>query len=278
MREDAVDAGPAPRRRRRRRRYLPGLAGLLAVAAVPGAVAVVPPAGHVGPPLAAPAPAPAAPAGGTGQRLYQQNCVSCHGVGGEGTQRGPSLRGVGPASTDFQLSTGRMPLQGEEYEPLHRRARFSPTEIRAIVDYVAGFGGGATGPAIPAVRPGPVDDGRRLYAARCAACHSATGVGATLANGQIAPSLMRATATQVGEAVRVGPGLMPAFPDSLLGPDELDAIVGYVRVLQNRHGNLDRGGVSMGRVGPFMEGLVAWVVGMFALLAAVRRMGSRAGE
>lgn len=264
------------RRAVRLRRHLPRLAVLFAVAAIPGAVAAVPPAERAA--TSVPARQPAGPGGGTGQRLYQQNCASCHGVGGEGTQRGPSLTDVGPASTDFQLSTGRMPLQGEQDEPRRRDPRFSPEQVRDIVAYVAGFGGGARGPAVPAVRPGPVGEGRRLYAARCAACHSATGMGATLSNGQVAPSLMRATTTQVGEAVRVGPGLMPAFPDSLLRPDQVDAIAGYVRVLQNRQGNLDRGGVSMGRVGPFMEGMVAWLVGMVALLAAVRWLGSRAGE
>jgi ubiquinol-cytochrome c reductase cytochrome c subunit len=226
---------------------------------------------------AAPAPSPsassAAPVTGRGAELYGQQCASCHGMQGEGTQRGPSLIGVGRASTDFQLSTGRMPLKHDTYEPLHSDPAFGPAGIDALVDYVASFGPG--GPAIPTVRPGDPSAGQQLYAYHCAACHSASGMGATLTNGQVGPSLMRATPTQVGEAIRVGPGLMPAFPDSALSDRDVDAIAGYVQVLQDKRGNLDRGGLALGRLGPFTEGVVAWVLGLGLLVLAIRRLGSR---
>ncbi len=50
-----------------------------------------------------------------GQALFNQNCASCHGLNAEGTKDAkgnwiaPSLIGVGAASVDFQVSTGRMP-------------------------------------------------------------------------------------------------------------------------------------------------------------------------
>ncbi|MFI6073999.1 c-type cytochrome [Actinoplanes sp. NPDC051343] len=224
-----------------------------------------------------PASAPAAPTdeSGLGTRLYQQSCASCHGQQGEGTQRGPALSGVGPADTDFQLSTGRMPLGKELHSDMHGEPAFSQAEISALVQHVASFPPGG-GPPIPVVTEGDVRSGRELFLTYCSACHSAAGVGATLNNGRIAPSLSRATSTQIGEAVRVGPGLMPQFPPDVVSDDDVDAIAGYVAVLQNKHGDLDRGGWSLGRLGPFTEGAVAWVFGLAAVAFLARRLGKRA--
>ena len=239
------------------------------------------------PVLATPSPSPSASAPGTapagvpaaesdlGTRLYQQSCASCHGQQGEGSQRGPALSGVGPADTDFQVSTGRMPLGKERYSDVHRDPALSPAEISALVQHVASFPPGG-GPPIPAVTQGDVRSGRELFLTYCSACHSAAGMGATLNNGRIAPSLMKATSTQIGEAVRVGPGLMPQFPAQVLSDTDVDDIAGYVAVLQNDHGNLDRGGWSLGRLGPFTEGAVAWVFGLAAVAFLARRLGKRA--
>ena len=220
-----------------------------------------------------PSPEPSAP--DRGRVLFGQSCASCHGPAGQGTQRGPSLVGVGPASLDFQLGTGRMPLTSERYEPVHREPAFSPADIRAIVDYASGLRGGG-GPRIPTVRPNDVQLGQTLYLGNCAACHSATGAGGALTNGRFAPSLAKATPTQVGEAIRVGPGLMPAFADTALTDHEVDAIADYVRTLQNKRGDLDRGGLPLGRIGPVTEGLIGWAVGLVLLLLVVRWLGSRA--
>ena len=45
-----------------------------------------------------------------GQKLFAANCATCHGLSAAGTIDGPSLYGVGAASVDFQVGTGRMPL------------------------------------------------------------------------------------------------------------------------------------------------------------------------
>ncbi|MFD0823313.1 c-type cytochrome, partial [Micromonospora zhanjiangensis] len=225
-----------------------------------------------------PAAPGAAPAPGTdlarGRQLYEQSCGSCHGPVGQGSQRGPSLVGVGPADVDFQVGTGRMPLSQEAPQPMHRDPVFTPEETRDIVAYVVGFGPG--GPAIPQVRPGSLTAGRDIYQANCAACHSAGGIGAALTNGRVAPALSRATPLQVAEAVRVGPGLMPAFPPQVLTDQQVDAVASYVQQLRGTR--LDRGGVSMGRYGPTAEGLLAWGIGLLLLMLLVRWLGSRAGE
>ncbi|WP_422768750.1 c-type cytochrome [Plantactinospora sp. WMMC1484] len=243
----------------------------LVVAAVLGlAAGPVPLPGY-----AAPAPTPSVdPAAARGAELYLRSCASCHGPAGQGSQRAPSLVGVGPASVDFQLNTGRMPVQKEVAQVAHREPAFDAEEIRALVAHVASFGGG--GPQIPTVGPGDLREGRELYLSTCAACHSATGVGATLSNGFVAPSLDRSSPIQVAEAIRVGPGLMPVFPESVLSQQQVDALAGYVQEL--RGDRLDRGGASLGRLGPTTEGLVAWGIGLVLLVLVARWLGSRAGE
>ena len=66
--------------------------------------------------LLAPKPAQAAVATAAdaelGKQLFLANCATCHGVNAEGTKSGPTLMGVGAASVDFQVGTGRMPLAG----------------------------------------------------------------------------------------------------------------------------------------------------------------------
>ena len=46
-----------------------------------------------------------------GNKLFVANCATCHGLNAEGTPDGPSLVGVGAAAVDFQVGTGRMPMQ-----------------------------------------------------------------------------------------------------------------------------------------------------------------------
>jgi ubiquinol-cytochrome c reductase cytochrome c subunit len=212
------------------------------------------------------------PAGGRGQELYQQNCATCHGQQGEGTERGPTLVGVGAASADFYLSTGRMPIAEEQRSPGRAKPAFGRADIDALVAYVASLGGG---PAIPAVDPaaGRLPEGERLFQENCAACHSATGTGGALTSGQVAPSLAPSTPVQLAEAVRVGPGPMPRFDAQALDDRQVDSIARYVGYLQ-RGGN--PGGAGLGRIGPVTEGLVAWVVGLGLLVLVVRRLGKDA--
>src|SRR4051812_22451358 len=209
---------------------------------------------------------------GRGRTLYQANCASCHGQHGEGGNRGPRLVGVGAAAADYWLSTGRMPIAVERRDPPRKQPAFSRPDIDAMVAYVASFG---PGPGIPAVDPaaGDVVDGNRLYQANCASCHSATGAGYTLQSGRAAPSLSLASPTQVGEAVRTGPGTMPQFGADVISGPQLDSVTRYVQVLQSP---VDRGGASLGRVGPITEALVGWLIGLGVLVLVALGLGERA--
>jgi ubiquinol-cytochrome c reductase cytochrome c subunit len=207
-----------------------------------------------------------------GARLFAVGCASCHGPQGEGSENGPSLVGVGPAAVDFMLSTGRMPLSDPDQEPTRQAPEYSPDEIEALVAFVGSLGSG--GEAIPFVSPeaGDLALGRDIYSANCLACHGAGGQGATVGGGQIAPPLNRATAVQVAEAVRVGPGAMPRFSDELIDQHELDSLVRYVMDLRTEP---SPGGLDLGRVGPVVEGFVGWVVGLGLLLLVIRLTGTK---
>jgi mono/diheme cytochrome c family protein len=136
-----------------------------------------------------------------GRTLYETNCSTCHGTDGVGTLNGPSLQGVGAASADFFLSTGRMPLANPNDQPVRQDPAFSSEEIDALVAYVDSLAPG--GPAIPQVRieDGSLSDGLALFLDNCAGCHGAGASGASVGGGQIAPGLYEATPTQIGEAI-----------------------------------------------------------------------------
>ena len=74
----------------------------------------------------------------------------------------------------------------------------------------------------------------------------------------MAPPLSDATATQIAEAVRVGPYVMPGFPKGQISDQQLDSIVRYVQFTREPD---NRGGWALDNVGPIPEGMVAWFVG-----------------
>ena len=207
-----------------------------------------------------------------GRVLYQVACTTCHGTEGEGVEdRGPALIGVGAASADFYLSTGRMPLDRPRAQAERKRVAYTPVQIRQLVAFVASLG---PGPAIPRINAsaGDLAEGNRLYANNCAPCHSSAGAGGALGHAVYAPPLDRATPVQVAEAVRVGPGAMPVFGTETLDDEQLASVVRYVEYLRKPD---DRGGFGLGHLGPIPEGFVAWVVGLGAMLMAVRWIGTK---
>ncbi len=201
-----------------------------------------------------------------GEQLYLTSCVSCHGVGGVGTDEYPSLVGVGAASADFYLRTGRMPLAFPVPQPPEKPKAFTDEEIVQLVAYVSSLG---DGPPIPDVNPDDANlqNGGALYLANCAACHNSQGIGGALSYGAHAPDLLTVEPTQIGEAVRTGPGQMPVFGPDTLSDTDLDDIIRYIQYLQHPEA---AGGLKIGSTGPVTEGFVAWLVGLGVLILVIR--------
>ena len=214
----------------------------------------------------------AVPAGpDAGRQLYVQACSTCHGVTGEGTEIAPPLIGAGAAKADFYMSTGRMPAEGPTKQAPRREPIFTEEQRHEIAEYVATFG---EGPPIPEVDPerGDLVEGNLLYSTNCAACHNATGSGGAVGREYYAPELYPATPLEIAEAIRSGPGAMPIFNHGALTDDEVNSIVRYIEHLKGRE---NPGGFSIGALGPFSEGFVAWIVGLGAMVGLARWIGSR---
>lgn len=219
-----------------------------------------------------------------GYQLYAGNCSSCHGTAGLGVQpsasaentggisaAGPPLRGKGALAADFYLRTGYMPLAHPGQQPMRSRVLFSPNELDALIAYVASLG---TGPKVPAPKPerGSLAAGLTLFTEHCAGCHQVAARGGYL-TGAVAPPLTAASPTQIAEAVRVGPYLMPRFSPRAISDHELDSIVAYVEYAKRPQ---NPGGWSIGRLGPVPEGLVAWFLAGAALVGCCLAIGARA--
>lgn len=224
---------------------------------------------------------PGTPSVELGSQLYAGNCASCHGIAGSGIKSprpgagsilgaGPPLRGVGARAADFYLRTGYMPLSSIHDQPGPDRVQLSDKEIRSLVAYVASL---ATGPGIPHPQPdsGSLAQGLQQFTMHCAGCHQIVARGGYV-TGAEAPPLQSATSTEIAEAVRIGPYLMPRFPTSQISDAQLNSIIKYV--LSTRHPD-NRGGWGIGNLGPIPEGLVTWWIAAPLLLIACLAVGRR---
>lgn len=206
-----------------------------------------------------------------GRQLFVEGCSSCHGFDADGVAGvGPSLMGVGAQAADFYLSTGRMPLKEKTGEqPLRADPAYPLGQIRALVAYVGSLGG----PGVPTVDPeqGQLQAGLQAYTSYCAGCHQIVGEGGVV-TGAIPPPLKSSTPTQIAEAVRIGPYVMPAFDERTIDEPTLDSIIRYIQLTKDP---VDRGGWGIGHIGPIPEGLVAWLIGLAALVLVARLIGER---
>jgi ubiquinol-cytochrome c reductase cytochrome c subunit len=224
---------------------------------------------------------PAHPTTELGAELFAGNCASCHGIAGAGITsprpgagavlgEGPSLRGVGAIAPDFYLRLGLMPLSDPKGQPQNERVLLSDKEIRSIVKYVASLGHGPPIPH-PDVRTASISEGLNLFTEHCAGCHQIEGRGGFVTGAKV-PPLQNLSATEVAEAVRIGPYLMPRFTRRQISDDELAAIVKYV---QSTNTPSNRGGWGIGNVGPIPEGIVAWWIAAPLLIAICLALGRR---
>ena len=201
-----------------------------------------------------------------GRQIFLKGCSSCHGLNAEGGQIAPSLVGVGAASVDFQVGTGRMPMADMSTQAMRKKPIYDEAETAAVAAYVASL---APGPEIPAEsslnyeRDGSTAEGGELFRNNCAMCHNFAGQGGALTQGKYAPTLMGVEPKHIYEAMVTGPQSMPVFSDKTITPAEKLSIIKWIKAAENEP-NL--GGASLGRVGPVTEGLLGWVLGLGMLI------------
>ncbi len=226
---------------------------------------------------------PGTPLVEVGRALYGGNCSTCHGSNGEGivnpppgrgaggeTAEGPSLKDAGALAADFYLRTGYMPLSSPGRQPYRSRVLFSDYEIRALVAYVASLGHGPPVPR-PNAERGSLAEGQRLFTEHCAGCHQVVAEGGYVTDARV-PPLHRATDVQIAEAVRIGPYVMPRFTRTDISDRQLDSIIAYVSYAKHPD---DRGGWSIGHIGPIPEGMVTWLLAATVLVATCMALGKR---
>jgi ubiquinol-cytochrome c reductase cytochrome c subunit len=211
-----------------------------------------------------------------GRQIFLKGCSSCHGINAEGAQIAPSLVGVGAASVDFQVGTGRMPMADMSQQAMRKEPIYDATETAALAAYVASL---APGPEIPAEsslnyeRDGKTAEGGELFRNNCAMCHNFAGQGGALTQGKYAPTLMGVDPVHIYEAMVTGPQSMPVFSDKTITPEEKLSIIKWIKAAE-KEPNL--GGASLGRVGPVTEGLLGWVLGLGLIIGVAVWLATKA--
>jgi ubiquinol-cytochrome c reductase cytochrome c subunit len=210
-----------------------------------------------------------------GRALFLKNCSSCHGLNAEGATEGPSLVGVGAASVDFQVGTGRMPAAQLGAQVEKKSVQFTEEEIASLAAYVASLG---PGPAIPDEEQldysdADIAEGGEIYRTNCAMCHNYAGSGGALTRGKYAPPLAGVTPEHIYEAMLIGPQSMPVFGDNTLVPEEKQAVIAFLKNIEDEP---SPGGAGLGRLGPVTEGGISWVVGLGALIGCAVWLGAKA--
>ena len=154
-----------------------------------------------------------------------------------------------------------MSVQAARKDPIYNEA-----ETAALAAYVASL---APGPAairnedLAWERSGDAAEGGQLFRSNCSMCHNFAGQGGALSQGKYAPSLMGVEAKHIYEALITGPQSMPVFSDKIITPAEKLSIIKWIKAAESEP-NL--GGASLGRTGPVTEGLLAWSLGIIALI------------
>ncbi len=198
-----------------------------------------------------------------GKLLFAQTCSSCHGADANGVNPqgkatiGPNLQGVGAATVDFWVSTGRMPATDvKAIEAERKDSRLTSKQALELAAFVNSLDPSAPAVPTPHLKGANLAIGADLFSLNCAACHTITGAGDALAFGTNAPSLQNRSVTpqQVTEAMRIGPANMPRFSGNLSDSQVRDVVAYVTQEIQHP---ASPGGAGLGGVGPVAEGFVA---------------------
>ncbi len=214
-----------------------------------------------------------------GDALFQQNCASCHGTQANGVPPNgtagafPNLVGLGPATINFWVDSGRMPAANPRSIEANRRvARLTHHQALAVSAWVNSLSPSYPDIPYPHLKNANVADGAALFALNCASCHTIEGDGDALAMSTFSPSLRKIPSIEVAEAIRTGPANMPRFTGNL-SDAQVNDIVKYVTT-EIQHPN-NPGGFGLGGLGPVAEGFVGLAFGVGVLALAGFWVGER---
>ncbi len=212
-----------------------------------------------------------------GQKLFAANCATCHGLQAQGTASGPSLIGVGAASVDFQVGSGRMPMQMQGPQAMRKPPQFDEKQISQLGAYVASL---APGPSVPdaetldysKMTPEDIAEGGQIFRTNCAMCHNAAAAGGALTRGKFAPTLEGVSAKHIYEAMATGPQNMPVFSDSNITPEQKAKVIAFLKTSEEQG---SPGGAKLGSLGPVAEGLFIWTAGLGLIIGFTIWLTSR---
>ncbi len=168
-----------------------------------------------------------------GKRLFQANCVQCHGDKGDRVPVSPLQ------SKDFLDSRGDATLvaavaDGKGVMPAYGKARggpFSDDEVRAVVAYMSVYAGRQTTTLT-------AGQGRALYQQGCVNCHGDKGDRIPVAPLSAKPFIDSRTDAQLAEVISDGRDLMPGVRKGAKQPmteDQVKSIVAYLRFGAESH-------------------------------------------
>jgi len=164
-----------------------------------------------------------------GEKLFQSSCGGCHTLAAAGTSGtiGPNLDAAfGPSKQQgFKEST----IQNVVLLQIREASKPMPDnlvkgqdaqDVAAYVASVAGQGGATKPPSQLG------NDGKAIFQAECASCHTLAAAGAT---GTVGPNLdqLKPAKAIVIHQVTNGGGVMPAFQGKLT-PAQIAAVADYV--------------------------------------------------
>jgi cbb3-type cytochrome c oxidase subunit III len=166
----------------------------------------------------------------TGEKLFTQSCGGCHTLAAAGTSGtiGPNLDDAfGPSlKQGFKEST----IQNVVLDQIRIAAAPMPRNLvrgqdaQDVAAYVASVAGSGSSNQKPPSQLGT--DGKTIFQAECASCHTLAAAGT---HGTIGPNLdqLKPSEAIVKHQVEVGGGVMPAFKGKL-SDAQITAVAKYV--------------------------------------------------
>jgi cbb3-type cytochrome c oxidase subunit III len=163
-----------------------------------------------------------------GGKLFTSKCAGCHvlaAAGSHGTT-GPNLDDAFSAvrKQGFKQST----IQNVVLDQIRQPSPPMPKNLVTGQDAqdVAAYVAAKAGVPGAAAAPPAGNDGKSVFSANCASCHT---LKAAAASGTIGPNLddLKPSEPIVKHQVEVGGGVMPAFKGTLT-PEQIDAVAKFV--------------------------------------------------